>query len=261
MPRQSSPAVKPRRPASGLGFWAFIALMGMLTLVFVGLGIWQVERLGEKETLIANVAARQNLPPVPAPPVADWPGLDIAALDYRPVSLTGHFVHDDAVMVFTNLADAKGKYGGVGYWLMTPFALDGGGTVFVNRGFLPQSLAATFDADITGSDHTVTLTGLVRAPESANQFTPAADAAHRIDWLRNPERLADLVDAGLAPVAPFYVDLPAQGPGVLPQGGETVVEFPNSHLGYAMTWFGFAILTPIMLVVWIARQRRRAAKR
>ena len=42
----------------------------------------------------------------------------------------------------------------------------------------------------------------------------------------------------------------------LPQGGETVIEFPNNHLGYAITWFGFAILTPILLAFWISRQRK-----
>ena len=34
-------------------------------------------------------------------------------------------------------------------------------------------------------------------------------------------------------------ELPPAQPG-LPQGGETVIEFPNNHLGYALTWFGFA---------------------
>ena len=45
-------------------------------------------------------------------------------------------------------------------------------------------------------------------------------------------------------------------PGTLPQGGETVVEFPNNHLGYAITWFGFALIAPILLVFWLRRTRR-----
>ncbi|MDB5612620.1 MAG: hypothetical protein JWQ22_273, partial [Devosia sp.] len=44
-------------------------------------------------------------------------------------------------------------------------------------------------------------------------------------------------------------------PGELPQGGETVVEFPNNHLGYAYTWYGFAIVAVVMLVYWIWRER------
>jgi surfeit locus 1 family protein len=57
---------------------------------------------------------------------------------------------------------------------------------------------------------------------------------------------------------PLTVDLPASAPGALPQGGETVVDFPNNHLGYAFTWFGFALLTPSLLAYWIWRQLRPA---
>jgi surfeit locus 1 family protein len=74
--------------------------------------------------------------------------------------------------------------------------------------------------------------------------------------VRDPQRLGALVDPALAPFAPFYVDLPAGPAGTLPQGGETVISFPNNHLGYAMTWYGFAIITPIMLAVWLRRQSR-----
>ena len=57
------------------------------------------------------------------------------------------------------------------------------------------------------------------------------------------------------PVAPVYVDLPAGPAGSLPQGGETVVEFPNNHLGYAITWYGFALIVPILLFFWVRRQQ------
>ena len=41
----------------------------------------------------------------------------------------------------------------------------------------------------------------------------------------------------------------APNPGGLPLGGQTVVSFRNQHLGYAMTWFGFALC---LLGVWLA---------
>ena len=101
-----------------------------------------------------------------------------------------------------------------------------------------------------------TLSGVLVAAEAADVFTPAADTAKRIDWIRNPARLATL--AGVTgPVMPALVDLPATKPGDLPQGGETVVDFPNNHLGYAMTWFGFALLTPALLAAWIWQRLRR----
>jgi surfeit locus 1 family protein len=39
-------------------------------------------------------------------------------------------------------------------------------------------------------------------------------------------------------------------PGGLPQGGETIVSFPNNHLQYALTWFGLAVALIAVFAVW-----------
>ncbi len=236
--------------------WSFVALMAALTVAFIWLGVWQVQRLAEKEALVAAVAERLNLPPVPLPPQAQWATLDLEKLNFSPMALTGSFKHDQAVTVFTSLEGGKGPASGPGYWVVTPFVLTGGGTVFVNRGFVPEDLQEAALNDPGGSQGEVTITGLIRPAESAGWFVPEPNMSDRVEWVRDPARLAAMVDPALAPFAPFYIDQSAGPPGTLPQGGETVVEFPNNHLGYAMTWFGFAIITPIMLGFWLWRQRR-----
>ena len=70
-------------------FWGFIAFMLVLMVLFVALGTWQVERLGEKERLIADVASRMNLPPAELPPAAEWGAFDAEAWNFRPVKLAG----------------------------------------------------------------------------------------------------------------------------------------------------------------------------
>jgi surfeit locus 1 family protein len=128
--------------------------------------------------------------------------------------------------------------------------------VFVNRGFVPQEMAADrAGLEPENAGEPTEVAGVARRAELAGSFTPASDGPNRIDWVRDPERLAALAEVE-APVAPLYVDLPAGPPGELPQGGGTVVSFSNNHLGYALTWFGFAILTPILLAFWVRRQRR-----
>jgi surfeit locus 1 family protein len=238
--------------------WVFAALMLALAALFAGLGFWQLERLGEKEAMIATVAERLGDAPQPLPPATEWAALDASLYDYLPVSVSGRFLTDSTVLVFTSLNPARGQYSGPGYWVMTPFAVDGG-TVFVNRGFVPQQSAADRTAleAMNPAAGELTLTGVGRRAEGASSFTPAPDAANTIDWVRDPARLAALAGIGGA-IAPIYIDLPAGPPGDLPQGGETVVEFPNNHLGYAMTWFGFALMTPILLFFWLRRQRAPA---
>lgn len=254
----AEPAHRPAPTGRGRSI-GFILFMLALTILFAALGAWQVLRLGEKEALIAAVAARAELPPVPLPPTAEWPHLDSQTLDFRPVTLSGVFEPQGTVLVFTSLSAAKGKFSGPGYWVMVPVALANGGLVFVNRGFVPEQVAANMrEGGLVGADP-VELTGLARRSEALNGFTPGADLGRRIDYVRNIARLAAQHPApGGRPFAPVYVDLPAGEPGALPQGGETVMQFPNRHLDYALTWFGLALITPVLSLVWLLRQRRRA---
>lgn len=243
--------------ASGRGlFWGFIVLMLALMILFVALGIWQVERLGEKERLIADVAERMDLPPADLPPATEWATMDPEAWNYKPVQVAGLWLPQQTVRVFTSLVDQRGQYGGPGYWVLTPLQLNLGGTVFVNRGFVPQDSADAFVAGGTLDGGLVSLVGIGRASEEVGSFTPQPDSGNHIEWVRNTTRLAAIAGQLPQPVAPIYIDLPSLGQGTLPQGGETVVSFPNNHLGYAITWFGFAVLVPFMLFFWVRRQQR-----
>jgi surfeit locus 1 family protein len=38
-----------------------------------------------------------------------------------------------------------------------------------------------------------------------------------------------------------------------------VISFPNNHFGYALTWYGFAIVAVVMLGFWLSPQARRPA--
>ena len=233
----------------------FIVLMLALAATCAWLGTWQMHRLAEKEALIAAVAARLDADSIAVPPSSQWADLDLEALNFQPVSLTGSFRYNQTVTVFTSLLNGRGPASGPGFWVVTPFVLADGGTVFVNRGFIPEDFQESAVTDGDNGDLQVTISGLFRPGEHAGFVTPGPNTSDRIEWVRDPVRLAAMVDPAMAPFAPFYVDLPAGAPGELPQGGETVVEFPNNHLGYAYTWYGFAIVAVVMLGFWIVRER------
>lgn len=246
------------RPRLGFGFWSFIVFMLALTVLWIVLGVWQLDRLAWKEGLIAQVTARFTQPPTPLPPADQWPGLAVDDYDFRPVSLTGHYLIGKTVPVFVGLTDAKGKYDGPGYWIMAPFAPDSGGTVWVDLGFVPQDQLASYVGGQSVSQGHMLVTGIATISEVPGAFTPAPDTANHIEWVRNPARLSAM--AGLTgPLLNLIVDTPAGAPGALPQGGETVIDFPNNHLGYAYTWFGFALITPALLAAWVWRQLRPKA--
>jgi surfeit locus 1 family protein len=230
--------------------WAFVLFMLALTGVFVALGLWQWMRLQQKEALAATVTERLDDAPLPYTPTSEQ-----GYYEHRPITVSGRYLPAETVLVFTSLSQPKGELGGPGYWVMTPLALEGGGTMWVNRGFVPESGRAEFAAGGELAPGVVTLSGIAIPSERANSFTPAANTAGRMEWVRDVMRLSDLVPGLPTPTAPVYLDLPAGPPGQLPQGGETIINIFNNHFGYALTWFGFAILTPILLVFWLRRQQ------
>src|SRR4051794_11328686 len=96
--------------------WTFVVLMLALAVLCVWLGTWQLQRLAEEEALIAAVDARLGADPVPVPPLSQWDSLDLEALNFQPVSLTGAFRYNQTVTVFTSLSDANGPASGPGFW-------------------------------------------------------------------------------------------------------------------------------------------------
>lgn len=216
------------------------ALIGIAILV--SLGVWQLQRREWKEALIARVESRLDALPIPAPSPDEWPGLDLATEEYQQVAVKGRYRNDAEIDVVFALTEPKGSVGGIGYLVMTPFETDDGWTVYINRGFVPKERKdpATRKEGLIEGDTTVT--GLLRQPRGLSWFMPGDNVAGN-EWLsRDPAAFA--AAQGLPPdkVAPYIIDARFDPtlPGGLPQAGETLIDFPNNHLQYALTWFGLA---------------------
>lgn len=251
-PAPSEPDQNKSSPTS----WGFVLFMLALTALFVFLGNWQVNRLEQKETMIAAVAERIDLPPEPLPPIAEWVGFDPEVYNFRRLTVSGRFDHEKTVRVFTALEGANGKFSGPGYWIVAPLMLEGGGILFVNRGFVPENQAATFANGGAGPTGKVVITGVARESEMVNSFTPGTDFGNSVEWVRNIERLKLFLDPDSKNVLPIYLNADAGEAGALPQGGETKLTIINRHFEYALTWYSLAILTPILLLFWWWKNRK-----
>lgn len=230
---------------------------GAVLAVLMGLGTWQMERLAWKNALVAQVEARTTQRPAPVPPARDWPAIDREHDEYLPVTASGRFDHSRETLIYTVLSDAKGPYKGPGFLVVTPLILADGGTILVNRGFVPEDRRNPASRAAGQVEGLVTVTGLLRLPEEANWFVPA-NAPERNAWFRrDPEEIGRA--RGLSEVAPFTIDADAApNPGGLPQGGETRLSFPNKHLEYALTWYGLAVtLVGVYVAFVITRLRAR----
>lgn len=252
---------------------AMLALAGIaLFVVFCALGWWQVERRTWKLALMDRVEQRLHAVPVPLPPRAEWPRVDAAGFEYQPVQAQGRWRAGKTVLTQATTAL------GAGFWVLTPLQLDGGGQVLVNRGFIPQAQRSQWAAG-TGSpgvqDGAPTqIQGLLRMSEPGGGFLRRNDPAAQRWHSRDVAAIAQA--QGLDDAAPFFIDagipdahapsVPTEGDaasaGPWPRPGLTVVRFHNSHLVYAITWFGLAAMV-VAAAAYVARYelRLRAALR
>ncbi len=217
------------------GRLAFLTVTCLLTLVFAGLGLWQLQRRSWKLDLIARVEARVHAVPVVAPGPAEWPEIDAAVHEYRRVVLRGRYL--DVPATLTLAVTERGP----GFWVLAPLRAEDGFTVLVNRGFVPE------DRQMSGEPRPVAgqearVVGLLRLTEPGGGFLRSNDPGGGRWYSRDVAAIAEA--RGLAPVAPYFVDADAESePGPLPQGGMTQVGFRNTHLVYALTWFVLALMS------------------
>jgi surfeit locus 1 family protein len=240
-------------PVSSLIWPGLFTLIGLAILV--ALGVWQLQRLAWKEALIAEISARVGAPSVAPPPEAEWPRLNPAEYEYRHVRVAGAFDFAHQALVFRTLENPRGRYGGPGYLVLTPLSLADGAIIIVNRGFIPGDRKDAASRRGEAGAGSVEVVGLMRASEPRNWFTPADDPARGEWFTRDPSAIAQAMK--LDRVAPFTIDADAgPDPSVLPEGGETILAFPNNHFGYALTWFGIALALAGVFAVFAWKKRR-----
>ena len=215
-----------------------LCLIPALALL-IGLGIWQLQRLQEKEALIASVEAGLTAPAAPLDQVLKS---GAAAAEWRRVKISGHFLHDREQYLF-----AQGLGGALGVQVVTPLVMADRRVVLVDRGFVPDALRDPVRRPQGQVQGEVSLTGILRISQQPGVFTPAPDAKARLWFVKDVPEIAKAAQVAALPVL-IEADA-APNKGGWPLGGQTRVDFPNDHLQYAITWFGlaFALLAIYLL--------------
>lgn len=227
-------------------FWATVFTIPAL-IILLALGTWQVQRLFWKEGEIAKRVERSQGAAVPLP--RDFP--DPAAVEFTRVALSGSFLHDEEFYL-----GARTESGRVGLNIVTPFRLDDGRILLVNRGWVPQERrdpATRPEGQLAGP---LDIEALLRTDgwKGVDFARPPNKPEERFYfWLDLPVMAQDVTAGPI--VTEVYADaVAAEVPGGLPIGGQTRVTLKNDHLEYAITWYSFAV---ILVVIYFLYHYRR----
>lgn len=221
--------------------WAtLLTLTG--SIVLVGLGIWQLERLEWKTNILVQLEAEYAQDPMDFELTAE----NIAAINQREFVrgfIEGIYRHEDEILVGPRTYEGQ-----PGYHVITPFETLDNRVVIVNRGWIPLDLK---DGQYPRPRDPQIITGTLRPPPVPGPFTPENEPAADQWYTAMPQEIA--AAQNLQDVAPylFYSDQD----GKLPvSAGRWQIR--NNHLSYALFWFSLAA---ILWVIYGLRFWRRQA--
>ena len=221
---------------------AFVALAIGLAAVFVRLGLWQLDRLGERHA--ANDRARHLLALSAIP--AESLKFVLEQVNRRAIvsgvpDYEREFVHA-----------GRSRNGSPGVHIYTPIRTGDGDTFLVNRGWVYAADAATVDRSRWREERRI-FHGYVRKIPMADTTVSQQSNVVRV---LNSDATTKLFPY---PVANLYVvSLDSAGenvPARLPEPDLT----NGPHLSYAIQWFCFAAIALIGAGIVLARSRQSTA--
>lgn len=226
------------------------ALALVIFAILIMLGTWQVQRMHWKEGLLATIDNRVHSAPVPLEEI-ERRFAETGDIEYTPVTVSGTFIHSGERHFFAT------HEGQSGFFVYTPLRLADQRVVLVNRGFVPYDLKDAAKRPTGQVEGEVTVTGLARNPlsEKPSFLVPENDTVKNVFYWKDRDVMA--ATAGLEPdvrIVPVFVDADTTpNPGGLPVGGVTLIDLPNNHMQYVITWYGLALALFGVFAVWAWR--------
>ena len=214
------------------------AITLVLASLSAGLGIWQLHRLAWKEGILNQIGQGQSHAPIP---------LSGSAEPFSKVIASGQFGSGVA-----RYGAEIGRAGGqteMGSHVLSPFQLDQGGVVIVDRGWAPDGFKG---AEPAGPQRIV---GFVHPSEHVTMPGISDESASGRFFSLDIRKIGHYF--GLASVEPFaLVELGSAD--ALPRPATVLPQPPNNHLAYAMTWFGMSIVSLAIFAMYAGQVLRPA---
>ena len=242
--RRGSCPLSARKPSPFRGRWLWATIgVALLSALFLTLGAWQIQRLGQKRAANALILARMQGPPL----TLSGQTLDPEQANLRRAVVRGTYDYSQEIVLRNRtLNEIPGVH------VLVPLRIAGSdAAVLVDRGWIPYEMSDPAQrAQFRDTASEVEVSGILRRSQARpGRVAPAdlplgperqrLDAWHRVDIPRIQEQIP-------YPLAPLYLeeaqtadtaDAPVRR---FPRAGPEIALSEGGHLGYAIQWFAFA---------------------
>ena len=213
----------------------------LLTLLY-SLGQWQLSRAQAKDSLKQQIESRRLNRPIE---------LDLLPENkddkqFVPVTITGHFNVSKSFLL-----DNKVMNMNAGFNVVTPFELENGRWVLVNRGWIPRTKYRADLPEFETPTEVQTLTGFVRTPYD-KVFMLQEQQYDVRQWpvIIQSVNIAELEKVVGVKFATYVVKLDEESAAGFNRHWPALKLDSNKHIGYAVQWFAlFIALLSIYIIV------------
>jgi cytochrome oxidase assembly protein ShyY1 len=217
------------------GRWlAFAALVVVVAGVCIRLGMWQFDRLDQRQADNERIESNLAADPAPVDSVVASGGSVADDDEYRRVTATGTYDPEHQIVVTQQTRDI-----GPGVDILTPLVQADGTAVLVDRGWLATSASSEVPDPPPVPTEPVEITGWLRVDSDVD------------DWATTPDdgTVREVDSTDIAPTLPYdvlpgWVSLTEQDPPA--SDGLAAPEDPDlgqgPHFFYGLQWWFFAAL-------------------
>ncbi len=248
------PAADPGSVSPDWGFvvkpkWILSHLFALSLIgIFVFAGMWQLNRLSERRSTNALIVSRAFVDPIT---VGEAFGRPESELDYLAITTRGSFIDSEVVRVANRSRDGRG-----GDWVVATFQTESGDTLLVNRGFVLRQ-----ETTAPAPEGVVELSGWLRKTRTKGVLgSDDSGEGLRVPRL-NVDDVAARVGSDVLPAWLLLEEVDGESPGAADQSRQAVIPRPialgdlteGKHLGYAVQWFSFALMSVVVYLVVLVR--------
>jgi len=234
-------------------FLLAVVVVGFAYACFTVLAPWQLGKNTRTSDRNDRIAESLSQDPVSVGELVG-DGEPVQDDEWRRVTATGSYLPDSDVLVRLRSVNSQPAYE-----VLTPFALDDGRTVLVNRGYVRPALGTEVPPIEPAPTGQVTLEARIRMSEgTVPGKEPFRDAGFlQVYYIDTPQVAA----ATGIDLAGGYLQLAEGQPG-----GLGTIPLPQldagPYLSYGLQWLAFGIMAPLGLgyVVWAELRERRKEK-
>ena len=220
----------------------------MFLLLFVRLGIWQLNRLHERRSYNAIISANLAAPAASYTDVVQASATPVvtSALEWRPVEITGRWALTHQVLLRNRTFQSVN-----GYEVITPLVPSSGPALLVDRGWIAQGPTSAAPAAVP-----VPQTGIVTVTAWLRPSQPARPATTLPVGQVLAINAPSIAVGALYPVVDGYAILEQEDPAAA--GSPTLLPGPEvddgPHFSYAMQWFLFACVAVVGWWIYLRRE-------